>query len=159
MTIETKTRENVKKEEGFIQSISINLTLFFFLLLSAGFPALVWVSPLQNVSPVVLGIICLVLLYIFRNLLKRAVYVHKNIERNRGKNSFGKKIALFYFVLGGINFIFYLYYLSSKPEVSVNSLIQVLTLILMGLIAYWVLKKRTPKKTEVEIMPSTNTAA
>lgn len=158
MTIETKTRENVKKEEGFIQSISINLTLFFFLLLSAGFPALVWVSPLQNVSPVVLGIICLVLLYIFRNLLKRAVYVHKNIERNRGKNSFGKKIALFYFVLGGINFIFYLYYLSSKP-VTGNSIIQVITLILMGLISYKTLKKRTPKKAEVEIMPSTNTAA
>jgi L-asparagine transporter-like permease len=148
-----------KNEENFLQTITINLSLFFILLVSACFPVLVWVNPIQNVSPVVLGIICLVLLYIFRNLLKRAVDVHKNIEKNRGENSFGKKIAQFYFAFGAINFIFYLNYLFSKPAITDNSIIQVLTLFIMGLIAYQVLKKRTPEKAGAEIMTSTNTAA
>lgn len=151
-----------KNEEDFLQSITINLSLFFILLISACFPVLVWVNPVQDVPPVVLGIICMILLYIFRNIQKRAVDVHKNIEKNRGENSFGKKIAQFYFAFGAINFIFYLYYLSSKSAITGNSIIQVITLILMGLISYKILKKRTPKNAQnvqVESMPSTNTAA
>lgn len=129
-------------------ALANNLCLVVVFALSFFLPMYVWFTPLQKIdSNLQIGIsFCLCLLFAF--FMKLAVYVYKNIEKEKSKVR-GKNITILYMVAGLINFVLYSYYSSQTPWMPNNS-IQLATLTVMGFIAFKILKK-SPSKTVVEL--------
>ena len=145
------------KNKSFSHVLANNVALFCVFGLSFLLPAYVWFPPLQKMALVPQLWLSALFCGLFYFFMRLAVYVFKHIETEESQKR-GKTLTRLYMIAGAVNFVLYLAYFSDGPFVKQN-ILQIITLGVMGRIAYRVLKKHSPYSGETVSTPAPNTAA